>query len=112
MENFSLRGKTALVTGGNSGIGLGIARGLARAGAAVAITGRNVEKNKRAVAELNRICRGCRAFEVDLTRTRSIVATYAGASKAMGGFDILVNNAGTTIRCPAEDVTFDDWNTT
>ena len=112
MNAFLLNGKTALVTGGNSGIGLGMARGLARAGAEVAITGRNADKNKRALAELNRLHKGARAFETDLTRTETILDAYLEASKAMGGFDILVNNAGTTLRGPAEKMTFDDWNAT
>ncbi|MBI4024637.1 MAG: SDR family oxidoreductase [Verrucomicrobia bacterium] len=112
MKAFSLKGKTALVTGGNSGIGLGMARGLAKAGATVAITGRNAAKNERALAELNRIQPGCRGFAADLAKTDLIRSAYAEASKDMGGFDILINNAGTTIRGPAEDLTLDDWSTT
>ncbi len=112
MTAFSLKGRTALVTGGNTGIGLGMARGLVRAGARVAIFGRNEQKNRRAVAELNRIRKGCRGFAVDLTVAGDLRAAYARASTEMGGFDLLVNNAGTTIREPAEKMTLDHWNTT
>ena len=112
MNTFALNGKTALVTGGNSGIGLGMARGLARAGAKVVIAGRDAAKNKRAVAELNRLRKGCRAVVADLAQTESIPQAYAEASKMVGGFDILVNNAGMTIRRAAEEVTLDDWSKT
>jgi len=112
MIRFSLRGKTALVTGGNSGIGLGMARGLAEAGAVVAITGRNAAKNQAAARVLRRLRKGCRAFEVDLADATGIARFYARASKAMGGLDILVNNAGMTIRKPAEDMALDDWTNT
>lgn len=110
MNTFSLKGRTALVTGGNSGIGFGIAAGMARAGARVAIFARSADRNRKAATALNRIRKGCRAFEADLSRVDSIREAYAIASKAMGGFDILVNNAGINIRNPAEDVTLDDWN--
>lgn len=112
MNTFSLQRRTALITGGNSGIGFGIAAGMARAGARVAILARNADRNRKAVATLNRIRKGCRGFEADLSRVDSIRAAYAAASKAMGGFDILVNNAGINIRTSAEEVTFDDWNAT
>ena len=55
MHRFDLKGKVALVTGGNGGIGQGIARGLLECGAAVVIAGRNEEKNKAAVSELSKI---------------------------------------------------------
>lgn len=112
MSSFSLQGKKALVTGGNSGIGLGMARGLAEAGATVAITGRNAVKNEQAIAELKQIQTGCRASEADLLQTDRLYDLYSAASKAMGGFDVLINNAGTTLRRPAEDLTLEDWTTT
>ena len=59
---FNLKGKVALVTGGNGGIGLGIARGLARGGAAIAVVGRNAEKNGPAVRELEAL--GVRAIGI------------------------------------------------
>jgi 2-deoxy-D-gluconate 3-dehydrogenase len=67
MELFDLHGRVAIVTGGNGGIGLGIARGLARAGADVAVAGRNEAKNAAAVAELQAL--GVRAIglRIDVT---------------------------------------------
>jgi 2-deoxy-D-gluconate 3-dehydrogenase len=61
-ELFDLRGKVAIVTGGNGGIGLGMARGLADAGADIAIVGRNEKKSKAAAAEVT--ARGVRAIAV------------------------------------------------
>lgn len=112
MTAFDLTGKSALVTGANSGIGLGMACGLAKAGARVAITGRDTKKNEKALAALKKFREGCRAFQIELAQTDAIPAAYAEASKAMGGFDILINNAGTTIRGPAEELTKADWDKT
>jgi gluconate 5-dehydrogenase len=112
MNPFSLDGKSALVTGGNGGIGLGMARGLAKAGAKVAVLGRDTQKNSAALLELQKIQPECRAFVADLADPNQIADAYAQASSTLGGFDILVNNAGTTRRAPAEEVTLEDWETT
>ena len=82
-EQFVLEGRTALVTGGNTGIGLGIASGLAKAGAAVAIVGRTPAKNERALAELAQFHPGCRQFVFDLEETEAIPATYERISAEM-----------------------------
>lgn len=100
---FSLAGKTALVTGGNGGIGLGIAKGLARAGAAVAIAGRNKGKNEKALKELKKLKKDCRSFTVYLGQTEKLKSFYKRVSKAMGGIDILINNAGITFRGRADE---------
>jgi gluconate 5-dehydrogenase len=101
---FDLAGLRALVTGGNSGIGLGMARGLARAGAAVAVVGRDPVKNQRALDELGPLNDGCRAFAFDLSLVDALPRRYAEVSAAMGGIDVLVNNAGTTFRSRADTV--------
>ncbi len=103
---FSLAGKTAFVTGGNSGIGLGIAKGLARAGARVAITGRSEAKNAEALAALSAIPDACaaQAFAFDLEDTDGIPAFYDRVTAAMGGLDVLVNSAGITYRGRADQV--------
>ena len=108
MEQFDLSGKVAIVTGGNGGIGLGMARGLARAGAAVAVVGRDRAKSRDAAASL-----GDRAFavEADVTQSADIDAMVAGVADRAGRIDILVNNAGINIRKRPEDLAESEWHT-
>ena len=106
---FDLSGKTALVTGGNTGIGLGIAKGLARAGAAVAIVGRNAQNNASALSELLRIRPGCRQFVFDLANVRSIPGLFVAISEGMGGVDILINNAAVMCRGRADQIAVGDF---
>jgi 2-deoxy-D-gluconate 3-dehydrogenase len=107
MNPFDLKGKTALVTGGNGGIGLGIAKGLAQAGAAVAIAGRNQAKNAAAVAALGGGAIGMVADVNDPDQVRRMVADTV---KAFGGLDILVANAGINIRKPPQDYSSAEWH--
>ncbi len=92
---FDLTGRVALITGGNGGIGLGMARGLAACGARVAFTGRNAAKNAAAAAELGA---GTIAISADLTDQGAPEAVLAEVLAKAGRLDILVNNAGTNIR--------------
>src|SRR5438128_9089840 len=98
---FDLHGKVAVVTGGNGGIGLGLARGLADAGADIAVVGRNEAKSAAAVDDLRK--RGVRAMAVatDVTDKAAVAAMIERVGKELGRIDILVNNAGTSIRKPA-----------
>lgn len=105
---FNLSGHTALVTGGNRGIGLAISNALARAGARVAIWGRDQNRNQQALRELSQIREGCAAFEVDLNRPDDLASHYEQTSAAMNGIDILVNNAGTHARGRADTIALDD----
>ena len=107
MNPFDLKGKAALVTGGNGGIGLGIARGLAQAGARVAIAGRNEAKNKAAVVSLGGAAIGLVADVNDAAQVRRMVADTV---KAFGGLDILVANAGINIRKPPQDYSGAEWH--
>src|SRR6476619_2263140 len=110
MELFDLKGKVALVTGGNGGIGLGIARGLAGAGADVAVAGRNREKNVAAVAELAGL--GVRAIElvVDVTDETQVNRMVEATIQKLGGLDILVANAGTNVRKSPETYSLEEWH--
>ena len=105
---FDLKGKAALVTGGNGGIGLGMARGLAQAGAAVAIAGRDARKNADALASLGKNCISLKGDIVDEKQCRALVEAAAGQ---LGRLDILVNNAGMNIRKPPQDLTLEEWKT-
>jgi 2-dehydro-3-deoxy-D-gluconate 5-dehydrogenase len=107
MTAFDLTGKVALVTGGNGGIGLGMAKGLAAAGAAVMIAGRDAEKNRRAVESLGA---GAAAIAVDMAEESGARATVAAAVKKFGRLDIVVNNAGTNIRKPPQDYSLEEWH--
>lgn len=107
---FNLKGKVAVVTGGNGGIGLGIGRGLARAGANVAVVGRNAEKNASAVKELAAL--GVRSIGIvaDVTLRNDVDRAVAETAAKLGGLDILVANAGTNIRKQPQDYTAQEWH--
>jgi 2-deoxy-D-gluconate 3-dehydrogenase len=103
---FDLNGKAALVTGGNGGIGLGMARGLAQAGATIAIAGRDKAKNASALKELGP---KAIAVEADLKDEKACRAMVEEAAKKLGRLDILVNNAGTNVRKLPQDYTLEEW---
>jgi 2-dehydro-3-deoxy-D-gluconate 5-dehydrogenase len=107
---FDLGGKVAVVTGGNGGIGLGMARGLADAGAAVAIVGRNEAKSNAAVAELK--ARGAKAISVvaDVTDKVAVAAMVERTMREFGRIDILVNNAGINIRKAPNALALEEWD--
>ena len=111
MDWFDLSGRVAVVTGGNGGIGLGMARGLARAGASVAVVGRDAGKSARAVSELEAIGARAIAIEADLTESDAHRRMAEAAAERLGGIDILVNNAGTNIRKRPEDLDEHEWRT-
>ena len=106
---FDLTGKVAIVTGGNGGIGFGMARGLARAGAAIAVVGRNEDKSAKAVGDLRALEFQAQAFQADVTDADAIAAMVDGVIAAFGRIDILVNNAGINIRKRPEDLQPDEW---
>jgi len=107
---FNLDGKVALITGGNGGIGLGMAQGLARAGARVVIAARNAQKSAEAVASLQALGSDSFALEADVTNEASVAALFAQVAERCGRLDILVNNAGTTVRKPVDQLALDEWN--
>ena len=107
---FNLSGKVAIVTGGNGGIGLGMARGLAEAGAAIAIVGRNEAKSNVAVADIGQ--RGVKAISVvaDVTDKAAVGAMVERVTRELGRIDILINNAGINIRKPPHALDIEEWD--
>ena len=107
MSMFDLTGRVAVVTGGNGGIGLGMAKGLAAAGAAVVLAARNAEKAEAAVAELG----GKSVFiALDVADEASCREMIARVAERSGRLDVLVNNAGTSIRKPPQNYTAAEWH--
>jgi 2-deoxy-D-gluconate 3-dehydrogenase len=110
MSAFDLTGRVALVTGGNGGIGFGMAEGLAAAGAAVMLAGRNAAKGEAAAARLRDAGAGAVAFTAaDVTDEAACHALVAQTVAQFGRLDVLVNNAGINIRKPAQDLSLAEW---
>jgi len=107
---FDLAGKIAIVTGGNGGIGLGMARGLAANGAAIAIVGRNETKSATAVADLAKDGHTAIAISASVTDEAAVTAIIERARRELGRVDILVNNAGINIRKPPEALDIAEWD--
>ena len=107
---FDLSGKVVIVTGGDGGIGLGMARGLARAGASLVVAARSPEKSAVAVAELQALGAQAIAIETDVSSEGSIEALMEQAVAHFGRLDVLVNNAGTNVRLPAQELTLEQWH--
>jgi len=106
---FDLKGKVAIVTGGNGGIGLGMARGLAKAGARVVVAARDKEKSNAAVRELQAVTAGALAISVDVSNEESVNALIGATVNRCERIDILVNNAGINIRKPVQDLSLEEW---
>jgi len=105
-DSFSLHGLTALVTGGNGGLGLGMAQGMKRAGARVAITGRNSQKNAEAAkAEFPPDA----IYQMDVYDESSVERTIADVVAKFGGLNILVNNAGAGKRSSITELPLEEW---
>jgi 2-dehydro-3-deoxy-D-gluconate 5-dehydrogenase len=111
MSLFSLAGRVALVTGGNGGIGLGMARGLAEAGAAIAIAGRNAAKSEAAAAELAKLGAKTAVVSGDVTDEAQCRKLVEETVARLGRLDILVNNAGINVRKPAQELAVAEWKT-
>ena len=107
---FDLTGRVALVTGGNGGIGLGMAQGMASCGAAIVIAGRDEAKGATALASLGELGARCAFLAADVTQKTACVKLVADTLAEFGRLDILVNNAGTAIRKMPQDYTEDEWH--
>ena len=111
-EAFGLKGKSAIVTGGNGGIGLGIAKALAECGANIAILCRNMDKAKGALEELSSYGGKYKAFTCDILNVESVLAAVDKAYEEFGDIEILVNNSGvaTAGKFLDMDPSFSQWD--
>jgi 2-deoxy-D-gluconate 3-dehydrogenase len=108
---FNLKGKVAIVTGGNGGIGKGIARGLACAGCAIVIAARNQTKTEEAVRDIGQeFGVQVQGIQVNVREEASIQAMVEKTVSHFGKVDILVNNAGTNIRKPPQEYSIHEWD--
>jgi 2-deoxy-D-gluconate 3-dehydrogenase len=110
VPSFDLSGRVAIVTGGNGGIGLGMARGLASNGATVIVAGRNAEKSAAAVMKLAGFGATAAAIEADVSGESSVNNLVASTVERFGRVDIIVNNAGTNVRKEPQDLTLAEWH--
>jgi 2-dehydro-3-deoxy-D-gluconate 5-dehydrogenase len=106
---FDLTGRVAVVTGGNGGIGFGMARGLAAAGATVVVAARNAEKAQMAVKQLEAQGSAAVFCAVDVTDERSVEALVRETIERCGRLDVLVNNAGINIRKRPQEYSLEEW---
>ena len=110
LDSLRLDGKTAVVTGGNRGIGAGISRAFAEAGADLVVANRDADAGAAAADELAAETGAeTLAVPVDVTDEATVEAMVEAAVDAFGGVDVLVNNAGITVNVPAEEMSLDDW---
>lgn len=107
---FDLNGKVAVVTGGNRGIGLGIVRGLAEAGASVVVAARNRDKSRQVVQQIQEEGGEALAVNLDVGDESSVDALMQSTVEHFGRLDVLVNNAGINIRKTPEKLTLPEWS--
>ena len=109
-DAFDLSGKVGIVTGGNGGIGLGIAKGLARAGANIVVAARNQDKTTEAVEQLQGLGVRALGLTTDVADKASVASMVKATMGKFGRVDILVNNAGVFLRKQPQDFTLEEWN--
>jgi 2-dehydro-3-deoxy-D-gluconate 5-dehydrogenase len=108
---FSLKGKVGIVTGGNTGIGKGIARGFASAGGTIVIAARDQEKTLKVVKEIEEEFEvKALGLQVDVQKEDQVKKMVKEVTRAFGRIDILANNAGTNIRKMPQDYTLAEWD--
>jgi len=106
---FDLQNKVAVITGGNGGIGFGMAQGLATAGAHIVIAARNAAKSAAAVELLQASGARALAIQVDVTDEASVDRLFEQTLTRCGSVDILINNAGINIRKPVQSLALEEW---
>ena len=111
MNSFNLSGRVAVVTGGNGGIGLAMAEGLASAGADIVIAARDSKKGAKALTILQGFDVRSMFIQVDVRDPSSISDLVESVVRELGGLHILVNNAGTNDRKQPEEYALEEWQT-
>jgi NAD(P)-dependent dehydrogenase (short-subunit alcohol dehydrogenase family) len=106
---FDLSGRVAVVTGGNGGIGLGIARGLAKAGAAIAIWARDAAKSEAATKELEALGARVQALRCDVSDEAQLAAAVEQTVAALGRIDVCVANAGFSVLKGTLELSLEEW---
>ncbi len=110
MKFFDLTGKVAIITGGNGGLGLGIAKGLAKEGCAVALVGRNQEKIDKAVAEMESMGAKAIGVQADVSKEDDVNRMVKDTVDQLGRVDILFNNAAISWGIRPEKMTIEEWD--
>jgi 2-deoxy-D-gluconate 3-dehydrogenase len=110
LSAFDLTGHVSLITGGNGGIGLGMARGLAEAGASIAIAARNMEKSEAAAESLRALGADVATIPVDVSSEQSVKDMTSACLDRFGRIDSLIANAGVNDRKPPQDYSAETWN--
>ncbi len=110
MEIFELKNKVALVAGSTRGLGEVAAKSLAKAGADIAVCGRNTSDLKRVTASIRELGRNANGFSLDVTDKQMVVQTVERVLEYFGCIDILVNNAGVNHRVPVLDYPEEEWD--
>jgi len=111
LSMFSVKGETAIVTGGGQGIGREIALGLAEAGADVVVLQRRLEIAEKTAADIRKLGRESLALKVDVSAPSAVEDMVRTVKDKFGKIDILVNNAGIAQWVAAEEMPVEDWNT-
>jgi 2-deoxy-D-gluconate 3-dehydrogenase len=110
MNLFNLKAKVAVITGGNGGIGLGMAKGLASCGATIVIAGRDKQKAATALKTLEEMGAKATFIVADVTQKSETQALIAKTVETHNRIDILINNAGTSVRKMPQDLSEDEWH--
>ena len=109
MNLFDLKGRVAIVTGGNGGIGLGMAKGMASIGASIVVAGRNADKAADAVKQLQDMGAEAVFIPVDVSDDKSCADLIAASAAHFGRLDILINNAGINNRKQPHEYEMAEW---
>ena len=109
-ELFDLKGKTAIVTGASSGLGVTFAQALAEAGANLEITARRLDKLSQVAVDLRKLGVKARAFQCDVSNEDQVKALLSDTVGTFGRVDVIVNNAGVAAMSPATEISLEDWN--